>query len=88
MRNKDFEKIRLKIGKLRLGVFLFILLGLCILIRLTPATQYYWINWLTAFVVSNAISLCVIGGLLIGLHFVELKRYEERLESEDEENVH
>lgn len=85
---KDYSQIELKSKKLRIAVGLLIGLGVAILLRLTPAIDNYWINFITALIVSNAISICVISGLLIALHIVDLKRFKAMLEKEDEKNVH
>lgn len=85
---KDYSQIELKSKKLRIAVGLLIGLGVAILLRLTPAIDNYWINFITALVVSNTISICVISGLLIALHIVDLKRFKAMLEKEDEKNVH
>lgn len=85
---KDYSQIELKSKKLRIAVGLLIGLGVAILLRLTPAIDNYWINFITALIVSNTISVCVISGLLIALHIVDLKRFKAMLEKEDEKNVH
>lgn len=85
---KDYSQIELKSKKLRIAVGLLIGLGVAILLRLTPAIDNYWINFITALVVSNTISILVISGLLIALHIVDLKRFKAMLEKEDEKNVH
>ena len=85
---KDYAQIELKSKKLRIAVGLLIGLGVAILLRLTPAIDNYWINFITALIVSNTISICVISGLLIALHIVDLKRFKAMLEKEDEKNVH
>lgn len=85
---KDYSQIELKSKKLRIAVGLLIGLGVAILLRLTPAIDNYWINFITALIVSNTISICVISGLLIALHIVDLKRFKAMLEKEDEKNVH
>lgn len=85
---KDYSQIELKSKKLRIAVGLLIGLGVAILLRLTPAIDNYWINFITALIVSNIISICVISGLLIALHIVDLKRFKAMLEKEDEKNVH
>lgn len=85
---KDYSQIELKSKKLRIAVGLLIGLGVSILLRLTPAIDNYWINFITALIVSNTISICVISGLLIALHIVDLKRFKAMLEKEDEKNVH
>ena len=84
---KDYSQIELKSKKLRIAVGLLIGLGVAILLRLTPAIDNYWINFITALIVSNTISICVISGLLIALHIVDLKRFKAMLEKEDEKNV-
>lgn len=85
---KDYSQIELKSKKLRIAVGLLIGLGVAILLRLTPAIDNYCINFITALIVSNTISICVISGLLIALHIVDLKRFKAMLEKEDEKNVH
>lgn len=85
---KDYSQIELKSKKLRIAVGLLIGLGVAILLRLTPAIDNYWINFITALIVSNTISICVISGLLIALHIVDLKRFKAMLEKEDEKKVH
>lgn len=85
---KDYSQIELKSKKLRIAVGLLIGLGVAILLRLTPAIDNNWINFITALIVSNTISICVISGLLIALHIVDLKRFKAMLEKEDEKNVH
>lgn len=85
---KDYAQIELKSKKLKIAVGLLIGLGVAILLRLTPAIDNYWINFITALIVSNTISICVISGLLIALHIVDLKRFKAMLEKEDEKNVH
>lgn len=85
---KDYSQIELKSKKMRIAVGLLIGLGVAILLRLTPAIDNYWINFITALIVSNTISICVISGLLIVLHIVDLKRFKAMLEKEDEKNVH
>lgn len=85
---KDYSQIELKSKKLQIAVGLLIGLGVAILLRLTPAIDNYWINFITALIVSNTISICVISGLLIALHIVDLKRFKAMLEKEDEKNVH
>lgn len=85
---KDYSQIELKSKKLRIAVGFVIGLGVAILLRLTPAIDNYWINFITALIVSNTISICVISGLLIALHIVDLKRFKAMLEKEDEKNVH
>lgn len=85
---KDYSQIILKSGKLKAGVTILIVLAVSILIRLTPAIDWYWINFLSALIVSNAISLIVISGLLIALHIVDLMRYKDMIEKEDDKNVH
>ena len=85
---KDYSQIELKSKKLRIAVGLLIGLGVAILLRLTPAIDNYWINFITALIVSNTISICVISGLLIALHIVDLERFKAMLEKEDEKNVH
>lgn len=85
---KDYSQIELKSKKMRIAVGLLIGLGVAILLRLTPAIDNYWINFITALIVSNTISICVISGLLIALHIVDLKRFKAMLEKEDEKNVH
>lgn len=67
---KDYSQIELKSKKLRIAVGLLIGLGVAILLRLTPAIDNYWINFITALIVSNTISICVISGLLIALHCI------------------
>lgn len=84
---KDYFTIELKSGKLRASIIIFVLLGVCILIRLTPLIKYYWVNLLTALVVSNGIGLVIIGGLLMALHIVDVMRFKETLKKEDEKNV-
>lgn len=85
---KDYSQIELKSKKLRIAVGLLVGLAVAILLRLTPAIDSYWVNFLTALVVSNTISILVISGLLIALHIVDLKRFKAMLEKEDEKNVH
>lgn len=85
---KDYSQIELKSKKLRIAVGLLVGLAVAILLRLTPAIDFYWVNFLTALVVSNTISILVISGLLIALHIVDLKRFKAMLEKEDEKNVH
>lgn len=85
---KDYSQIELKSKKLKIAVGLLIGLGVAILLRLTPAIDNYWINFITALIVSNTISIFVISGLLIALHIVDLKRFKAMLEKEDEKNVH
>lgn len=85
---KDYAQIELKSKKLKIAVGLLIGLGVAILLRLTPAIDNYWINFITALIVSNTISIFVISGLLIALHIVDLKRFKAMLEKEDEKNVH
>ena len=85
---KDYSQIELKSKKLRIAVGLLIGLGVAILLRLTPAIDNYWINFITALIVSNTISICVISGSFIALHIVDLKRFKAMLEKEDGENVH
>lgn len=85
---KDYSQITLRSSKLKAGVAILVMLAISILIRLTPAIDWYWINFLSALIVSNAISLVVISGLLIALHIVDLMRYKEMIEKEDEKNVH
>ena len=62
---KDYAQIELKSKKLKIAVGLLIGLGVAILLRLTPAIDNYWINFITALIVSNTISIFVISGLLI-----------------------
>ena len=85
---KDYSQIELKSKKLRIAVGLLVGLAVAILLRLTPAIDSYWVNFLTALVVSNTISILVISGVLIALHIVDLKRFKAMLEKEDEKNVH
>ncbi|WP_276930768.1 hypothetical protein [Faecalibaculum rodentium] len=85
---KSFTEIQLKSGKLKAGVILLIILAVGFLIRLTPLVRVLWVNYLTWIIVRNAVSLIVIAGLLIALHIVDLKRFKETLDKEDEKNVH
>ncbi|WP_304862892.1 hypothetical protein [Faecalibaculum rodentium] len=85
---KSFTEIQLKSGKLKGGVILLILLAAGFLIRLTPLVRVLWVNYLTWIIVKNAVSLIVIASLLIALHIVDLKRFKETLEKEDQKNVH
>ena len=85
---KDYAQIELKSKKLRIAIGLLTTLGVSILVHLTPAIDIYWINFLTALIVSNTISIFVISGLLIALHIVDLKRFKAMLEKEDDTNVH
>lgn len=85
---KDFLQIELKSGKLKIGIGILILLAVCFLIRLTPLIHIFWINYLTAFILSDWFILLVIVGLLFALHYVDLQRFREILKKEDEKNVH
>lgn len=85
---KDYYTIELKSGKLKASIAILVVLAICILVRLTPLIHYYWVNLLTALVVSNGISLFVIAGLLMALHMVDIKRFKEMLKKEDKNNVH
>lgn len=85
---KEFSEIKLKSAKMRIGVGMILFLAICVLLRLTPLINYYWVNFFTALIVTNGVCILVISFLLIGLHIVDLKRYKERLEREDENNVH
>ena len=84
---KDYMMIRLRSGKLKICVGILITLAASILIRLTPLIENYWINFISAWIVSNGIGLCIIAALLMALHIVDLKRFKELLEKEDENNV-
>lgn len=85
---KDYLSINFKSYKLHIAAVLIGLIGVSFLIRLTPLIKVYFWNLSTAVVMSNAISLIVISLLLIALHIVDLKRFKEALEKEDEDNVH
>ena len=85
---KDYYTIELKSAKLKASIVIFVILAVCFLTRLTPLIHYYWVNLLTALVVSNGISLLVIAGLLMALHIVDVKRFKEMLKKEDKSNVH
>lgn len=85
---KDYYTIELKSAKLKAAIVIFVILAFCFLTRLTPLIHYYWVNLLTALVVSNGISLLVIAGLLMALHIVDVKRFKEMLKKEDKNNVH
>lgn len=85
---KDYYTIELKSAKLKAVIVIFVILAVCFLTRLTPLIHYYWVNLLTALVVSNGISLLVIAGLLMALHIVDVKRFKEMLKKEDKNNVH
>ncbi|RGS30891.1 hypothetical protein DWY01_05415 [Eubacterium sp. AF22-8LB] len=85
---KDYYTIELKSAKLKAAIVIFVILAVCFLTRLTPLIHYYWVNLLTALVVSNGISLLVIAGLLMALHIVDVKRFKEMLKKEDKSNVH
>lgn len=84
---KDYLSIQLKKGKLKIGIILLVLLGVAVLLRLTPLVHKYWINLFTSFVVSNSFCIIIISFLLIALHFVDLQRYKEILAKEDLDNV-
>lgn len=85
---KDYYTIELKSGKLKASITILVILAVCILVRLTPLIHHYWVNLLTALVVSNGIGLLVIAGLLMALYIVDVKRFKEMLKKEDKNNVH
>ncbi|MBM6830978.1 hypothetical protein [Faecalicoccus acidiformans] len=84
---KDYLQIEFKSTKLKYGVALIVIWAICVLLRLTPVIDNYWANYLTALVVSNTICIIVIAGLLIAINFIELQRYKELIDKE-EQNVH
>lgn len=85
---KDYLTVQLHSGKLKACATILIALGASILVRLTPLIQNYWINFISAWIVSNGILLCIIAGLLMALHIVDLKRFKEMLEKEEKKNVY
>lgn len=85
---KQYDSIRLRSIKLKIAFTMLIILGLCFVLRFTPAIDIYWINLATALVVSNWLYIFIISFLLIALHIVELKRYREILEKEDKKYDH
>ena len=85
---KDYLTIQLQSGKLKLCAGILVLLGTAVLIRLTPLVENYWVNFISAWIVSNGVWLCIIAALLMALHIVDLKRFKELLEKEDAKNVH
>ncbi len=85
---KDFLQIELKSGKLKLGIAILIVLAICFLVRLTPLVQIFWINFITAFFLSDWFIWFVIVGLLFALHYVDLQRFREMVKKEDDKNVH
>ena len=87
MIEKDFNIIRLRSNKLFIAILILLILGISFLIRLTPLINLFWINYITAIILKNGISLIIISGLLIALHIVELKKFKKMLEKEDESNV-
>lgn len=85
---KDYLTIQLHSGKLKVCIAIFVILGCAFLIRLTPLINNYLVNFISALIVSNGISLSIIAFLLLALHIVDLKRFKEILKKEDEKNVH
>lgn len=83
---REYRKVRLKSTKKRISFAMLILLPCCILLRLSPLVKMYWINYLTALVVSNWIYIIIIALLFLALHIIEEKQFYEQLEKEKKRN--
>lgn len=86
--DKNYSEVHLSPLKLRVGFAIILVVAVSVLIRMTPAIDLYIVNLITSLILSNAINLFVIAGLLIALHLIDLKRYKEKLEKEEEKNVY
>lgn len=86
-KRKEFQLIQFSLAKFRIGALLLFLLAICFLIRLTPMRDILIVNYVTYFVLENSVSIIVIASLLIAINFVDLKRYQEKLAQEENENV-
>lgn len=83
---KEYTDVFVHRNKIHIAFILLIVLAICFLLKLTPAIEIYWINFITSMVVDSGISILVISGLLIAIHFVEIRMYEERLKEDGKDN--
>lgn len=87
-KKKEFQDTFVHKNKIRIAFLLLLILGLCVLMRLTPIIEYYyWVNVITNLIVDSTFSILVIAGLLIVIHIVEIKLREEKLQRDGDENV-
>lgn len=73
---------RLNENKSRLGYLLLFLLALAFIVRFTPLIRFFWINWISAFIVKNWLWLLLISVLLLILGKMEEVMFEKKLEEE------
>lgn len=84
---KIANQVKLKSTKLYAAFAILILVATSFLLRLTPLISNLPLNLVTALIVKNGVGLIFISMLLIALHIVELMRFKEMLEKEDQGNV-
>lgn len=84
---KMANQIKLKSTRIYVAFAILIIIAMSFLLRLTPLVTNFSLNFITALVVKNGVGLFVIASLLIAIHIVDLMRFKEILEKEDQGNV-
>lgn len=78
------EIIKYKLSKKYLYTSLSILclIFVCVIVRLTPMTNNYWLNFFTILIVKNIFSLSVISIFSFSIFIIELMKYKQKTNHE------
>lgn len=80
---KAFISEKLKTKKFTISMGLIFVWAVSFMIRLTPLIRIYVLNFVTALVVKNTVSIFIISTILSALYIVEKKQFILKMEHLD-----